>query len=145
MKIRRVVPIALAATTALAISSAPSKAVQTYNIRTTKTFFSAADGWKAAGCPGAFLTSPANGSDSVVIDIGARANQQVPVTWSATVARPELGGGMQAIFVTAGCSQMSTGSSGSGTNPGVWTLNVPAGARYLVITNMFLTNVTLAL
>jgi hypothetical protein len=142
MSRRLALSIAFIAALALTVGATPANATQ-YSIRGSKVFFSAANVFQLAQCPAAFVSSPANGSDSLVVDISGRANTAVGIGWNATVIPSQLGGGLQASFFSESCVLMPTANRGSGTTPGTWTLQVPAGAKWIAIESVNLIDVTL--
>ncbi|HEV7888531.1 MAG TPA: hypothetical protein VGO92_13305 [Acidimicrobiales bacterium] len=129
---------------ALLMTALPARAVTHYKILSPRAFFAATSDACVAACDPAFITSPANGVDSMVIDIHSRANTPLNVVWTAnTSVSGVIGGSLSVVFYTRNCA-LTPSTAKAATAPGVWSMTVPAAAYWMVVTNNGFANVDLS-
>jgi len=94
-------------------------------------------------CSQTYASSALNGVDSLVVNIASRANTTMKIQWSADKTLAEhTGGGLIANFYNASCQSVGS-TQGSGLVSSQWTVSVPLGAKWMLITNNSLFNVVL--
>lgn len=142
---KRLAILAVAMVSATMFNPASASHGRTYEIKTTKAgFFAMSSLFTERDCDASFVSSPLNGIDSVVIDVGSHQNSTVTLQWTgdSTVAAL-IGGGMVAEVRSAGCAVLTPAPRGSGIRPGPWSIFLPAGAKWLIITSSWMNNVRL--
>ena len=133
---------------ALLAGGTPAKAANSYTILASQVFIASGNAFVAAGCNPAYISSPANGIDSRVIDLGGTRpiDTTLSVQWTAvTQVAEHAGGGMTLLQYSSDCKQIPNANSGSGVQAGggTWNFRLPANSRYLLISNNSMFNVTL--
>lgn len=82
-----------------------------------------------AGCTTDLASSSTNGVDGIWLTVSSWAGRPLTIRWSTDA--PVVGNGLTATFYGPGCSG-PVGAPGS-AKPGLWTVNVPGHAAYIVI------------
>lgn len=128
--------IATAALVPLLFHGGPAQAAGPYTIVTgtgNPTAFSLA--FQLSSCNETLLNSPANGTDSRVIDVSALAGATRTVRFSSvltgTVAEPV--GGVNFLFgaFNGACSRTQLAAARAGTQ--AWSIAIPAGTKWLSV------------
>lgn len=128
--------IAMAALVALLFTGGPAQAAGPYTIVTgagNPTAFALS--FQLSGCNQTLLNSPANGTDSRVIDVSALAGATRTVrytsVWTGTVAEPV--GGVNFIFgaFNSSCARTQLAAARAGTQ--AWSIAIPAGTKWLAV------------
>jgi hypothetical protein len=149
---RRIAAVVGAAVVAvLAVGPAPARAARTYTITAPRPVFASTSDAFILTCNEALLAqAPAgpNGVDSQIVDISGSAATTIGIPWSTSsnAAASVMGGGLTAKFLTTGCTPINANSPGSGVGSGgTWVLPIPAGAKWLIVTNSYLVNVQITI
>lgn len=117
-----------------------------YNIKGGALAFTSATktAFEKSGCSNLTL----NGVDAQVVDISGYAGRPAIIDWRAT-AVPFAGFGatssLQVFFFSASCAPVGLGVNAPRPTPGAYAVSVPGDARWIVVTPMFLADVTFSI
>lgn len=142
---------ALAGVGIVLATAVPSQAAGPYTIKTSRaTPLDTAFAFQQSGCKAEVATSPANGVDTAIINVGSLgfAGKAVAIPWTGnnTVGKAAfIGGGLLPRFFNGTCGELFNNSLPSGMNPGTWRLTIPTGTKWLTVASNGLVDVSFSM